>query len=493
LLDRPIPWIWSLIGWFCATAVFYALLGLLGGPVEGDATETVYSTWSIAHGNLACAYPRLGVYHLDNLANPFALAAPLYPLISGAGAALLRIGHSVAFPSNAQLGPNCTDAIVKIFNWSVNSSAILPTIRLSYLIWPILLAGIVALVRASGRGRTGWEPLALLLVACTPPMLMCITFYFHPEDILAMALVICAVAAAIRMRWVRAGVFIGLACCAQPFGLLVGAALLVVVPGRYRLRFVAGAVLAAAVIDVPFIIATSGRAIRTIALGSSRVGIINRSTGGTVLWETHLHGVALFFCARVAPIVASMLIAWWAARRLGPRILNPVPLVSLMACALTLRLVFEENLFGYYFMAVSIALVLLEVVRGRFRGTVAAWLGLEIIAFNPVSVGFLSNLNGRSIELHWSIPIIVLGLVVASVIVDVVYHRVRLYKYLWIVVVSITGESKLWGIGSTIFTVPHWLWQVILVPLALGLALKPLLDETTSTKSAIAEENSIIT
>ncbi len=476
-LDRPIPAIWCVISWLGATALFYGILGILGGPVEGDASETVYPTWSIAHGDLACAYPHLAAFHLDNLAEPFALAAPLYPLVSGAGAALLRIGHSVAFPSQSQLGPGCAEAIVKFFNWSAKSSAILPTIRLSYLVWPVLLAGIIALVRASGRGKTGWEPLAVLLVACTPPLAMCITFYFHPEDILAMALAICAVAAALRRRWVWAGVFIGLGCCAQPFALLVGAALLAVSPGRNRIRYASTVIITAAIIDVPLIVATSGRALRMIALGSSRVGIINRSVGGTVLWETDLHGFPLFLCSRIAPVAASMLLAWWAARRLGPRVLNPVPLVSLMTCSLLFRLVFEENLFGYYFMAASVALVLLEVVRGHFRGTVAAWIGLELIAFNPINAGFFSNLTGHTLFLFWWVPIFILGLVVVSVIVDAVYHRVRIYKFLWIVLACFTGELKLWGLTNPIWYMPHWLWQIVLVPIALGLALKPLLDE----------------
>ncbi len=478
---------WCVISWLGASVLFYGLIGLIGGPVEGDSSESVYSTWSIAHGDLACAYPHLGVYHLDNLANPFALTAPLYPLITGAAAALLRIGRSVPFPTQSELGPRCSDAIAKLFHWSVNSSAILPTIRLSYIVWPILLAGIIALLRSSGRGKTGWEPLALFLVACTPPVLMCITFYFHPEDILAMALILCGVAAALRMRWAWSGIFLGLACCAQPFGLLVGAALLVVAPGRSRVKYAIAAVVTTAVIDVPLIIATSDRALKMIAMGSSRVGIINRSRGGTVLWETDLHGVPLFLCSRVAPIAASMLLAWWAGRRLGPRVLDPIPLVSLMTCALVFRLVFEENLFGYYFMAVSVALILLEVVRDRFRGTVAAWLALEIVAFNPIHAGFYSNLTGHTLDLFWAVPIITLAFVVVSVIVDAFYHRVRIYKLLWIVLACLTGELKLWGQNHPVFAVPHWLWQVILVPIALGLALKPLRDEVNSTRVTVTE------
>lgn len=202
-----------------------------------------------------------------------------------------------------------------------------------------------------------------------------------------------------------------------------------------------------------------------------------------MLWEIDLHGFPLFLCSRIAPVAASMLLAWWAARRLGPRVQSAVPLVSLMACALAFRLVFEVNLFGYYFMAVSVSLIMLEVARGRFRGTVAAWLALVTIAFNPVNAGFFSNLTGRTLNMFWAVPIIVLGFMVLSVVVDALYHRVRIYKLLWIALACITGESKLWGAHNPLFEVPHWLWQVILVPIALGLAIKPLLDETRSAET----------
>ena len=52
------------------------------------------------------------------------------------------------------------------------------------------MAGIIALLRVSGRGRRGWEPLAFFLVACTPPVFTCLTYYFHPPDLLAMGLIL---------------------------------------------------------------------------------------------------------------------------------------------------------------------------------------------------------------------------------------------------------------------------------------------------------------
>src|ERR1700677_2595474 len=134
-LERPLSNFWCFVGWLCATGVFFALAGVLGGPAEGDVSETVYGTWSIAHGNLACVYPLASGRHLNDLASPFALAAPLYPIVSARLAALLRIGHDVAFPTTQQFGPHCDRAFTAMFNWSAKSDAILPTIRLGYFVW----------------------------------------------------------------------------------------------------------------------------------------------------------------------------------------------------------------------------------------------------------------------------------------------------------------------------------------------------------------------
>src|ERR1019366_5894430 len=108
-----------------------------------------------------------------------------------------------------------------------------------------------------------------------------------------MVLILAGVACSLRSRWFWAGVLLGLACCAQQFAFPVGVPFLVIAPGRDRIRYVAGAI-----IDIPLIVATSGRAIKTILLGSSRVGVINRLTGGTVLWETDYRGLPLFLLSR---------------------------------------------------------------------------------------------------------------------------------------------------------------------------------------------------
>jgi len=70
-------------------------------------------------------------------------------------------------------------------------------------------------------------------------------------------------------------------------------------------------------------------------------------------------------------------------RRLGSAALEPLPLVSLIATSLSLRLVFEVNMIGYYLMAMAVSLVMLDVIRGRISLLLVGWLGLVFLAFYP--------------------------------------------------------------------------------------------------------------
>jgi hypothetical protein len=90
-----------------------------------------------------------------------------------------------------------------------------------------------------------------------------------------------------------------------------------------------------------------------------------------------------------------MVLAWWIRDRLGASVLEPIPLFSLLATSLWLRLLFEVNLWGYYFMAVAVLVLALDVVRGRIRWSYVAWLILVTVAFHPV-VGTSSAFNSQS-------------------------------------------------------------------------------------------------
>jgi hypothetical protein len=169
----------------------------------------------------------------------------------------------------------------------------------------------------------------------------------------------------------------------------------------------------------PLLVLTSGRAITTILVGTGET-----SAGFSLLDLTRVHGPLLFALSRFLPIGLAMLVAWWAAQVLGPALFEPIPLVALVALWLSFRLVFEVNVWGYYFMAIAVALVLLDVIRGRIRVSLLIWLALVALA---VAHGLAARATG-----------------------DVL---------------------------------PVWLWQLILVSGSISLALKPLFVFTTGHKT----------
>jgi hypothetical protein len=367
-VDRALSNWWCGLGWVIATTVLLCVTRLLGGPASADSGQSSFSVWAFAHGVPSCAYPP----------SDLSGVAPLYPIVSGGVAAVARIGHGVAFPTSSSVGPNCSTAIKAMAHWSNQAGAVGPTIRIGYLGWLVLMAGVVAFLRTTNRGKCGWEPLTLVLMACAPLIFLPIQEFFHPEDLVAMGLGLGGLACARRGWWVGAGLLLGLAVMSQQFALLIAGPLFVIAPTGRRLRYSASAIGAASMIIVPLMFITSGRVIKAIAGAAA-----TPPAGSSIVAGMHLHGPVVFTVSRLAPIALAMALAYWAGRRLGDSMLEPTALASLVATSLALRLVFEISLYGYYFMALTVMLILLDILRGRIRLSLVAWIGLGTLAFDP--------------------------------------------------------------------------------------------------------------
>jgi hypothetical protein len=231
---------------------------------------------------------------------------------------------------------------------------------------------------------------------------------FHPQDMLAMGLALAGLACARRGSWLWAGALLGLAITSQQFALLVLAPLAMVVPHDRRTRFAGSAIVGAALIVVPIVVITSGRALSWAVFGSGTGTLVGR----TLLGVFPIHG-PIFIESRFLPIALSILLAWWAMRRLGSGALEPLPLVSLIATSLSLRLVFEVNMIGYYLMAMAVSLVMLDVIRGRISLPLVGWLGLVAVAFYPLPWGFDPLTYGLP-PWMWQILILGSGIVLAA-------------------------------------------------------------------------------
>ena len=465
-LDRPVRPFAIVMGWIGSTILFLLVATGLGGPTEGDSSEVVYGTWAIAHGHLGCVYPVIAPHLPLGLANPFALAAPLYPVLAGLVAAALRIGHAVPYPSAHALGPACVHGFTQAFHWSASSAAIMPTVRLGYLAWLVVLAGASYLVRATPRRGTRWEVAMMFVLAVTPPVVMCITYYFHPQDLLAMGLVLLGTGALLRERTVASGVWFGLALTAQQFAILAIVAVVAVMAlTRWRSlgRLLVGAAAAVLVVDGPFVAVSGLRAVKTVLLGSSRVGSAISAHGGTVVFALGLRGIPDFLVARVAPIVAGAIVAWLVTRATRERPLRPDVVVAVVTATLLCRLIFEVNIFGYYFMASAIGLVLLEVVRGQFGRDVLALAGLFVVGMNPEHIALISNLTTYGLSLYYDLPIVVLGLGVLVFIYETARRRFSPTLVVWLVLVTMAGQTHLFHRYDPFWAFPEWAWQIVLV------------------------------
>ncbi len=337
--------------------------------------------------------------------------------------------------------------------------------------WLALLAGVVLWLRASGRGRRGWEPVTVVVVAGLLPVWMCVQTFFHPQDLLALGLGLAGMACARRDRWLAAGVLCALAVLSQQFALLIAIPLVVLAPAARRTSFVAAGVATGAIVVVPLAIMTSGHVLRAIMLGSGD----NPTLGGTVLWETRASGAFAVLLFRVAPVAASLALAWWVARRLGSAALAPVPLLSLVAVSLGLRLAFEANMLTYYFMALTVSLVLLDVTRGSIRRSMVAWLAVLVVVMCSLS-GFPFGTVGWGVPLQDRVLPLAIG---AGAVLAIVagLRQGRGWKDLspWVCVTLVVlctqapDANSFIGGGRVL-----WLWQLVLTVPALVFAAQPL-------------------
>jgi hypothetical protein len=399
-----------------ASSLFGLLTRLAGGVTTSDSFVSVNATLAIAHGNISCAYPSQSAL----ASNP--LLPPLYPLISGGLSAVFRIGHGVPFPNATEFGPHCSDAVSAIGNWIVATGALFNVVLLGYVGWVVLAVGAVLLLRALGRGRCLREPVILAALACTPPIIMCLNEYFHPQDLICVGLSLAALACVFRSRWFAAGLLLGLAFTSQQFSLLFVVPLLFLAPRGTRTRLAAGFVAAVAVIVVPLLFITSGRSLKPSLFGT---GINSKSA--TWLVQLHLTGNALYAASRGLPIVFGIALVLWARRRIGASAADPVATLSLIAASLTMRLVFEINIWGYYFMAVSVVLVVVYFLRGRVNWWFAPWLAL--VTYAAIDGGLANR--------------------------------------------------------PALFALPVSLWQLVLVPWALALSLVPLREFASEHRASV--------
>lgn len=358
-MSEPLSTVRCRVGWAMATVLLMASIlawdSFYWQQMPGDFNESAIPAFAMARGEFHCAYPT---------ANQSSVP-PLYPMVAASVIALTGLSN-MKIPESGAAARGCPSSEVGAIDWH---SPVLLLWPIGLLGWPVLLAGFVLVVRASGWGRTKLEVLGPCLMACIPALAGTLINYFHPEDLFAMGLILGALAAHLRRRWFAAGVLIGLACCAKQYAVLAALPLLVVTPSRDRWRLLLGAVGIGAIVIVPLGIAT-GRGMFDALLGTNATPV----GSATVVARLGLQGAARTVVSRCCPLILAAIVTLWAQSRIKTAVRQPVVLTALLATSLALRLVFEVNTFDYYLMALSVALIVADVAAGSIRLETIAWI-----------------------------------------------------------------------------------------------------------------------
>ena len=347
-------------------ACFVALLGAIGSLSRGDLplnAESTIPAVEVATGNVACMYP--------GTATAFPTMSPLYPAIAGLLISPFDLGQSPLLTSQ-----KCSNVDATNQRWLSNTVVHRLLEIISVFMWLVLAAGSLALIRTTRWRHTRAEVVMLFALGLSPVIMLAWLYESHAEDFLCVGLLLFAAAAVHRGQGVRAGIFAAAAILAQPFGILGVVVVVICAHRSLRRPIVLSGLAMGAMILGPLVIVTSGRAISG-ALGG-RFTPSNGDAWTSQFSTTHLQVVLL---TRVTPVILSALGAVWARRRYGDKVTEPAVLIALMTLGLSWRLLFEINVYGYYFMAMTAGFIVTCAVTGRFVPYVVAWLGLMYFTY----------------------------------------------------------------------------------------------------------------
>lgn len=219
-----------------------------------------------------------------------------------------------------------------------------------------VMAGGIMVLRAINVSRR-WELVFLVGLALDPVFAQTLWQLYHPQDVLALGLVLAGVASGLRAQWIWAGVCLGAALACKQTAVLALLPLVVIAPSRRRIWFLASAGVTATAIFAP-LCATNWNSVRQIVQGPQPSGI-----GLTFLDQLHLPLATESMVARLGPLAASALLAaiLLVLTRRGP-LTDSVALGTVLA-ALCGRTIFEVIPTAYYLFPASVGLLLLAVSR----------------------------------------------------------------------------------------------------------------------------------
>jgi hypothetical protein len=306
-----------------------------------DRGEVAGPTYALASGHPSAAYPPIP----PSLSQRISYQPPGFPVVAAIPVAVWRGLTGGENPSGAlTLAGYGTAALV-----------------------------VIAGGRLVGRGPGGRrrEVLFLLAMVVSPFFRESLGNYFHPEDVLALGLLLLALSLAAESRWLWAGAALGLAFGCKQWVLLAAPVLLVWAPGRQaKARLVGAAAGAAAVVYAPLLVLTP-RAAGQVLRGPVPVagGFVPQTTILGMLRKApfHVPVTDVNDLARLLPVLFAIAVAalWWLviSHRSGTVArLGVEDGLGLVLAVVAFRLIGDCIALSYYALPLS---VLIAVVAAR--------------------------------------------------------------------------------------------------------------------------------
>lgn len=228
------------------------------------------------------------------------------------------------------------------------------------LLSPLLLSGAaVVLGRSLGvRAWSGREVLLGLVMLVAPGVPHAVlarvagdTGIFHPEDIAGTAFVLLATAAAVRGKWLPAGLLLGGALLTRQWALLAMLPLLAAAPPGRRVGLAGTSSAVFAAVVLPFALADPAGTLQALI---ARHAI---ATDLSLVGHLRLSGQVAFTVSRGGPIFAALALSAVLAWRWQDQPPGPTPLVGGILACLCMRTILDSAFFAYYLVPISVFVV----------------------------------------------------------------------------------------------------------------------------------------
>ena len=309
-----------------------------------DRQEVAVPTYAIASGHPSAAYPPI----LPSLRQRVSYQPPGFPVAAAIPVAVWQGLTGGANPSGAlTLAGYGAAAMV------------------------VIAGGRLVASRPGGRRR---EMLFLAVVSVSPFFREALGNYFHPEDVLALGLLLLALSMASESRWGWAGVALGLAFGSKQWALLAVPPLIAMAPGRRgKGRLLGAAFCAVAVVYAPFILLKPDAAWQVFR-GPLPVagGFVPQTTIVGMLREAPFH-VPLAYVndmARLLPLLfATVVTAVWVlliSRRYGTVARLPIEnVLGLLLACVAFRLISDCIALSYYALPLMVFIAVADIWRSK--------------------------------------------------------------------------------------------------------------------------------